>query len=83
MAQFAFPRIPKNAGMSFKSLVENDTRLKDFLQYVVHAAPRECFEAGVKRMIVLRELEERFCPAFYYSYLCCQHAANGQRGRHR
>ena len=61
-----FLHIPKNAGTSFKSLLKEDPRLRDYLQYVGHHAPRECFDEGVKRVIILREPEDRFCSAFYY-----------------
>ena len=66
MSEFSFIHIPKNAGTSFKLLIENDARLKDFVSYVAHNSPAECFEKSRKRLIVFRDPAKRFCSAFYY-----------------
>ena len=79
MRKFKFIHIPKNAGTSFKSLINHNLQLRDFIEYVGHDAPLECFEKNQKTMIVFRDPVERFCSAFHYRLSLlpkCQQWAN-------
>jgi len=65
--RLAFIHIPKNAGSSFKKLLLNsDSSLSGFVDYVGHSAPTSVYAEGKKSFLVLRNPVERFCSAFFF-----------------
>ena len=66
MQRYRFIHIPKNAGTSFKYLINEHLQLKNFIEYVGHSAPLKSFDRDRKTVIVFRDPVERFCSAFFY-----------------